>query len=303
MPTARNLAAAALYPLLYLIGCAALAAVAAYPVFVLAGSGDNDLFRILVSRGGQVFLILGLYPLARRLRLGVSDLGLVREFPRQLAVGFMLGTLMLVLHLLVLLALDIRAVNRDGFTDAGRFFAVLAKALATGCIVALLEETIFRGVLFAAVRKTTGTVIAVTISSFYYAILHFIRTRGNPLPADIGWDTGFRIAAQGLAHIAGMEPDSFLALLLAGILLGSVRAVLPWGLGYCMGLHAGWVFVIKAAKPLTHAVPDTEWGFLISPYDRVIGLLSSAWMVMLIVAFVITARRLSRNRRPVSTSR
>lgn len=291
MAPVKTLAAAIFHPLFYLLACAVLAAGAAYPVFILAGGDDARFFRTLVSRGGQVFLVLGLVPVARGLGLRAADLGLQRDFPHQLGIGLALGIVMLSLHLLSLLALEVRAVNAGGLPEAGRLFSVLAKALATGAAVALLEETIFRGVLFAALRKYAGSVLAVGISAFYYAALHFIRTRWTPDPAEIGWSTGFRIAADGLAEVANLQADSFLALFLAGILLGSVRATVPGGLGYCMGLHAGWVFVIKSAKPLTHVLPNAEWGFLVSPYDRIIGFLSSAWMALLILGFLLAARR------------
>jgi membrane protease YdiL (CAAX protease family) len=285
----KTLAAAVLAPLAYLFGCALLAALAAYPVFTLTG-GDDDSFRSLVSRGGQVFLLLGLWVVARRLGLTWASLGFHRTFPRQWAMGFALGVLMLGLHGVGLVALDIRALNGGGLPGASRLLAVLGKALATGLAVALLEELIFRGVLFAAVRKFSGTLAAVAISAFYYAGIHFLRSRWTGDPADIGWGTGFRVAADGFVHLATLPPDSFLALLAAGLLLGLVRASLPRSLGICMGLHAGWVFVIKTLKPLTHAVPEAPWGFLVGSYDRIIGYLSAGWIGVLILAFLLVVR-------------
>jgi membrane protease YdiL (CAAX protease family) len=298
MSSLKNLAAAALCPLIYLLCCAILAATFAYPVFILADGDSARFFRSLVSRGGQVFLILGLYPLSKWLGLTASSLGFQRAFPRQWAMGFALGVLMLGLHALGLLALDIRAVNGNGLPDGGRLLSILAKALATGAAVALLEETIFRGVLFAAVRKFSGVAAAVAISAFYYAGLHFISTRGTPGLSAIGWDTGFRVAVTGFAHLAAMTPDSFLALFLAGVLLGCIRAALPRGLGYCMGLHAGWVFVIKTAKPLTHSVPGAPWSFLVGSYDGFVGYLAAGWMALLVLALLAGVRFASSGNRP-----
>jgi hypothetical protein len=59
------------------------------------------------------------------------------------------------------------------------------------------------------------------------------------------------------------------------------------GLGYCYGLHAGWVFVIKTAKALTMAVPDSPRAFLVGDYDRFVGYLSAAWTFVLIAALVL----------------
>lgn len=290
MPSPKTLAAAALAPLAYLFGCALLAALAAYPVFTLTG-GDDDSFRSLVSRGGQVFLLLGLFVVAKRLGLSWAGLGFHRTFPRQWAVGFVVGVLMLGLHGVGLIVLDIRAFNGGGLPGASRLLAVLGKALATGVAVALLEELIFRGVLFAAVRKFSGAAAAVAVSAFYYAGIHFLRSRWTGDPADIGWGTGFRVAADGFAHLAALPPDAFLALFAAGILLGLVRAAFPRGLGICMGLHAGWVFVIKTLKPLTHVVPESSWAFLVGSYDRIIGYLSAGWIGVLILVFLLAVRR------------
>ncbi|MGZ8216811.1 CPBP family intramembrane glutamic endopeptidase [Methylomagnum sp.] len=284
-------ALAVLYPFLYLLACAAIASTVAYPLFLLIGGDDGRDLRVLVSRGGQVFLILGLYFIAKRLRLGWVDLGFDRAFPRQWIIGLGLGVLMLGLHVLGLLALDIRGLNLD-MPHGGRLFAVLGKALATGIAVALLEEMIFRGVLFAALRKTTGPVAAVLISAFYYAGLHFLGSKW--VPPEVGWDTGFQVAVAGFAHLTAITPDAFLALFVAGVMLGCVRNFLPRGLGYCMGLHAGWVFVIKTAKPLTHVMPNAHWSFLVSGYDRVIGCLSAAWLAVLILVGLLMARRMAR---------
>jgi membrane protease YdiL (CAAX protease family) len=281
MPLPKNLAPAAFGPLAYLVLCALLAAAAAYPIFVFSGSDSDRFFRVLISRGAQVFLILGLVPVARWLRLGWADLGFRRAFPRQWGLGFALGGMMLGLHVLGLAALDIRGF-RDDVVPA-RLAAILGKALATGVIVALLEELIFRGVLFAAVRKVSGPAAAVLISAAYYAGLHFLQSRWTGNPAEIGWTTGLRIVADGFAHLAAMPPDSFLALFAAGLLLGLVRAAVPRSLGLCMGLHAGWVFVIKAAKPLTYTNPEARWSFLVGSYDHIIGYLSAGWLSVLIL--------------------
>lgn len=286
MPTQSEFRArlvrAAVYPLLYLLACAAIAATVAYPLFLLIGGDDGRDLRVLVSRGGQVFLILGLYFIAKRLQLGWADLGFDRAFPRQWLVGLGLGVLMLGLHVLGLLALDVRGVNLD-LPQGGRLFAVLGKALATGIAVALLEEIIFRGVLFAALKKTAGPIAAVLISAVYYAGLHFLGSKW--VPPEVGWGTGFQVAVAGFAHLGAIQPDAFLALFVVGVMLACVRNVFPRGLGYCMGLHAGWVFVIKTAKPLTHVMPGASWSFLVSGYDHIIGYLSAVWLGILVVMF------------------
>jgi membrane protease YdiL (CAAX protease family) len=279
-----RLAAAAGLPFLYLLGCATLAAALAYPLFLATGGNSISGLRTLVSRGGQVFLVLGLYPLWRWLAPPPGSFGIGPGFRRQLAVGFGLGVLILGFHLLLLLALDLRALRPDWGADAGRLAGILGKALLTGLAVALLEETIFRGALFGLVRVRAGALAAVLISAFYYAGLHFLGSRWEGDLAAVGPETGFRIALDAFANLGHMDPGSFLGLFLAGALLGVVRARIPQGLGYCYGLHAGWVAVIKTAKPLTVTLADSPHSFLVGQYDHFVGYLSAAWIGLLIAA-------------------
>jgi membrane protease YdiL (CAAX protease family) len=287
----RALGAGILLPGIYLVLAAALAAAVAYPVFLLSGGDTISQFRTLVSRGGQVILILGLYPVWRALKPPPGSLGFSRDLPRQFGVGFGVGVLMLGLHVLGLVALEVRAFKPGGLSDGVRLASLLLKATTIGILVALVEETLFRGALFGLLRRPVGRVAAVVISAFYFAALHFLGSHWEGDVAKVGVDTGFRIALDGFANLSRASADSFLGLFAAGALLASVRAVFPLGLGYCIGLHAAWVFVIKAAKPLTYLVPGARWGSLVGGYDGFVGYLSAAWVSLLIVGIAAGALR------------
>jgi hypothetical protein len=274
-------------PLVYLLVTAAIAALLAYPVFIVSHADDISFFRSLVSRGGQGLLILGLLPLFRWLSLPVSTLGFGRGFLRQLGVGLMAGCIMLSLHVLGLLALDVREVVWTRLTMSW-LLPALGKALLTGLAVAMLEEIIFRGALLGAVQKYAGPLLAILVSAFYYASLHFIGTLWSTGLADVGWDTGFRIAADGFSHLLQAPPDAWLGLFVAGMMLGCVRVIVPCGLGYCIGLHAGWVTVIKLGKPLTYFNPKADYAFLVGSYDTFIGLLSASWLSLLTLLMGLT---------------
>lgn len=300
MLSTKNLTSAALAPLLYLLFCTGLAAAIAYPLFVLIG-GDIGFFRTLVSRGGLVFLILGLYPLAKYLKLAAADIGFRRlALLRQLVLGFILGMLILALHMLALLVLKIRAIDPHALRSIGHVSSILAQSLAIGAAVALIEETVFRGVLLAGLRRFSGAAPAVAISAFYYAALHFLRSNWTADIATVGWDTGFRIAADAFGHMAAMPLGAFLALFLAGILLACVRIAFPHGLGYCIGLHAGWVFVIKSGKAVTDAVPGASGTFLVSGYDGITSYLAAGWIGFLSLLFVLAFRHHFVRQRDVS---
>jgi LPXTG-motif cell wall-anchored protein len=48
-----------------------------------------------------------------------------------------------------------------------------------------------------------------------------------------------------------------------------------------VGLHAGWVFIIKFSKTLTDAAPPGAWSFLVGSYDGYTGYLAAGWMGIL----------------------
>jgi len=276
----------ALAPLFYLLGCLILMALLAYPLFVVTGGDEGRDLRTLVTRGAQVLMVVGLYPVARRYGFNFDSLGFSRAFFKQWGFGFALGTVMLGLHTLGLIGLGIRAPNGNPFSDFGRVLEVAGKALATGLAVALVEELIFRGMLFAYLRRATGALAAVPLSALYFGLVHFFGTKWNAPFYDVGWASGLHVVSLGLGKLGQIEPGAFLALFFAGMFLACVRALIPSGLGICVGIHAGWVFIIKCAKPLTHVVPGAPLAYLVSDYDRVIGYLSAAWLAALLLAFV-----------------
>jgi membrane protease YdiL (CAAX protease family) len=285
-----------LAPLVYLAACALAAGLLAYPLhFVLP---DELGYHTLVSRGAEVLLALGLIPLGRRLAVGRAELGW--SAPARLALGawargFAYGLLMLGAHLAILLLLDVRSINYDKLETA-RILRLSAKAWLIGLAVASIEEPIFRGFLFGALKQKVSAVNAALISAFYFAALHFLDGDLRPAPEDVRWNTGLAIVADAFAHIARLRPDSFLALFAAGALLASVRLLAPRnGLAYCMGIHAGWVFVIKVAKPFTHRTHDGAWAGLASDFDGVIGYFSAAWTLVLTLALALLLRA-RRNR-------
>ena len=289
MKSVRSFFLALLLPGLYLLGSAAVAALVAYPVFRFMGSDNVSDFRSLVSRGGQAVMLLGLWPLARRVRLTGSDLGFCTAWFKQWWIGFVIGAFMLAILVLLLVLLDVRQIVGSRWVP-DQLLPITLKALGIGFAVALMEETLFRGALLAFVRKMSGPLAAALVSAFYFACLHFIGTKWTTPLDQVGWDTGFRIALDGFYHIREAAPDVFLGLFLAGLLLASVRILFSGSLGICMGIHAGWVFIIKSSKPLTYMVPTSPFAFLVGNYDQFVGYLSSLWLGLLLVLLLWLCR-------------
>lgn len=281
---------ALLIPWGYLLISALLSAAISYPLYRLFGADDLSFFRSLVSRIGQAILLIGLIPIARGLSLKRPEFGLQNGTGSGILRGFALGVLTLSLHGFLLLFLGVRTLNMP---DMGLIHLAAASlsALSAGLGVALLEETLFRGALMAILIRIAGPQAALLISALDYAALHFIGSHWTTEPSAVGWNTGFQIALDGFSHLPLADPSSFLALFMAGLLLGSVRLFFQGGLFFSIGLHAGWVFVIKLFKPLTLLQPYSAWIFLIGTYDQIIGYLSCIWVFFLLILIFLFQRR------------
>lgn len=266
-------------------GTLLLAALSAWPVWQLAHALEPDWpFHRIVSRFWQLLLLAGLLLTLRRLALaGRADwgYGLPRPaFLRQAGVGFAVGAATMLPMTIAMLALGILA-PRPGI-DAAALLAASATGALMGLAVALVEETFFRGLMYRAVSRESGHWVAAWLTALVYAAIHFFaRTR---IPADeVAWDSGLRLLGGVLRHFANPLPvlDSFLALLLVGLLLAGVRQR-TGAIAACIGLHAGWVCVIKATKDLTVANAQSGWAYLVGPFDGYTGWLVAAWAMLLV---------------------
>ena len=74
--------------------------------------------------------------------------------------------------------------------------------------------------------------------------------------------------------------DAFLALFAVGVVLGLVRAA-TGSIAACIGLHAGWVWVMLVAHELAQPRAGARLGFLLSRFDGFVGWLVLAWTLLL----------------------
>ncbi len=266
-------------------GTLLLAALLAWPVWQVAHPlGPDWPFHRVISRFWQLLLLLGLLLAFRRLALsGRADWGYAlprSAFLRQAGVGLALGVATMLPMTLAMLALGILA-PRPG-TGAAALLAAIAVGTLMGLAVAFVEETFFRGLMYRAVSRESGHWTAAWLTTLVYAAIHFFAR--IKIPADeVAWDSGFRLLGGVLQHFAHPLPvlDSFVTLVLVGLLLAGVR----WRTGAiaaCIGLHAGWVCVIKATKDLTLVNADSAKSFLVGPFDGYTGWLVAGWGLLLV---------------------
>jgi len=267
----------------------ALAAIAvfAYPAWTLLHPFFDFPFHRVGERIGMLALLAGFLLVARRLRLADrASLGYGlprRAFLRETSLGLALGvaSMLAVVGLMSALGLlDWRPAAGLTGMDLLRLVALRA---GSGLAVAFIEETFLRGAMHTAIERESGTRLAVLLTALLYAATHFLASY-HIAPGQVTSSSGLELLAGTLhswAHPAGIV-DAFLALLAVGVLLGMVRAA-TGNIAACIGLHAGWVWVMLVAHELTRPLRGASLGFLLSRFDGFVGWLVLAWTAVLAV--------------------
>lgn len=281
----------------YLALALLLGALLAYPFYVwLNPVIDEPMYRF-VTRGGMLIALLLLTWFLRYQNLA-NRRALGYELPRRLFVrdvllGIVAGVGIMAPLIGGLVLLDIRVPNPDWVLTGSSLALVLLEGLLTGLLVALIEETFFRGAMFTAVDRHSGLWPAALLTSLLYAGLHFLTTDYEAPPRALEWYSGFVSLAYMFEQYA--EPaalvDSFLALFAVGVFLALVRAR-TGHIAVCIGLHAGWVMTIKLTKEVTTTNDNATLAFLAGNYDGVIGYLT----FLLIATLTATYAVMTRNR-------
>ena len=265
--------------------CLVIMGIVAYPSWALLHPHFDVPFHRTASRMGQLALAIGVFFVARHLHVANKrDFGYGlpwRQFIPAMLKALALGVVTMVPIFVVMGLMGLR-VWKDGITpDAAMLASTALKGLTTGLAVALIEETILRGAMFSAIARESGVKAAILLTSILYSAAHFIaRTR---IPADeVQWYSGLDLLA-GTLRMFG-DPlkylDAFLCLFAVGVLLASVRAI-TGNIAACIGLHAGWVWIITFMREGSQPDDAHPLRFLVSQFDGVVGWLVLAWTVVI----------------------
>jgi uncharacterized protein len=266
---------------------AALAAVAAfsYPAWLLLHPHFDFPFHRIGERVGMLALAAGFLAVARHLKLAdrVSlGYGLPRrEFLRELALAAAIGIATMLGVVGIMGALGLIEWSPAAAHAPGSLARLAAARAASALAVALIEETFLRGAMLSAIERESGARAAVLLTALVYAASHFFASFHIP-PAAVTASSGLALLAgtlQAFAHPLAIL-DAFLALAAVGLVLGAVRQA-TGNIAACLGLHAGWVWVMLVAHELTRPVPGAPGGFLLSRFDGFVGWLVLGWTLLL----------------------
>lgn len=220
-------------------------------------------FHRYVNRCILGIALLGLWPLVKNLGFtSPAEVGLVKPYGqmKKLGAGFLLGFLSLAIVAALAFACHARQLNAR--FSGQQIAEKLLSAAAGAIIIAVLEELLFRGALFGALRKVFHWIFALLLSSMFYAIMHYFESAKDT--DTVTWLSGLHLLPLMLRNLGNLQAvvPGFFNLTLAGILLGWAYQR-TGNLYFSVGLHMGWIFWVKAYAVLSALTPTANawwWG-------------------------------------------
>ncbi len=215
---------------------------------------------------------------------------------RQFAIGLIAGVATMLPVTLSMLVLGLRV------PPAGLALATIGKALlaglGSGLAVGFVEETFFRGLLQGAVlRELRRPLPAILLVSLLFAALHFL---GSTRVAhdQVSWQSGLVLLEAAGRNFAtpALIADRLLSLAAVGVLLG----LATWWTGniaLAVGLHAGWVWIMRATVGATELDASAPLAWLVSRDDGYTGWLVLLWTLALTLVVVAARGRFRSWRR------
>jgi membrane protease YdiL (CAAX protease family) len=265
---------------------AALASIAvfSYPVWLLLHPHFDFPFHRMGERIGMLALVIGFIFGARW--VGLNDkksigYGLRRPlFIREMFIGMGMGVFGMLIIVGIMTALGLLDWTEATTASGGKLTKIILNRLLSGLAVGFIEETMIRGVMFTAIARESGTRTAILLTSIIYAAVHFLASY-HIAPDQVTSSSGIELL-KGTVRLFSTPleiADAFLCLFAVGGLLALIRAKMG-NIAACVGLHAGWVWVMLVTHELTKSVRDQPLSFLLSHFDGFIGWLVLVWTIL-----------------------
>jgi membrane protease YdiL (CAAX protease family) len=274
-----------LFFIAYLAAAFLLSALLFFPVFQAINAfweirPDRVFYRL-----AMILAMLGFLPFLKLLAINnrnAMGYALHRvQYLRVFAAGLGIGVMIMSIHAVLLLLLAVR-VPLSGGISFSDLLASLLTGLFSAVLVALIEETFFRGAMQGHMRRHSRLLTTLLVTSALYAAVHFIRPPVAAASDSIDWSSGFEMLAGMLYQYQNVTviADSFVALFFAGLFLGLVRER-TGNIALCTGIHAGWVLMIKLASSVTDVDNQSPLAFLVGGYDNMIGWAAAGILVLI----------------------
>ena len=274
-----------LFFLLFLIAAALLSALLYFPVYQALSAiweirPDRVFYRLVM-----VISVLGFWPFVKLLDMNNrSALGYSLQPGRYLpalGMGFGIGVAIMSVTACLLVVSGARLPD-PGAINLNTITAALFTGLLSGIVVAVIEESFFRGALQHGMRRQSSLLLSLLCVNLFYAAVHFTRPPIVTDATSLDWSSGWRMLAGMLHKFANFTDfaDSFITLVVAGLLLSLIRER-TGSIVICIGIHAGWVLMIRLTREVTSTASGTPAAQLIGSYDYITG-----WAATLVLGLV-----------------
>jgi membrane protease YdiL (CAAX protease family) len=272
-----------------------IAALLSYPVYELTSSFAGWAFHRVTSRVALLVLIAELVWLCRHLNLArARDFGFGLPWRKFLKVSCAWGAIGIAsasVGAAFLLTTHLRVVSPDFTPTALNLVRIFLVGLASGIAVALLEETVARGAMHTAIERDSGPWAAALLTAALYAVLHFF-AKTRIAPEDVGWGSGFDLLLHSFSPLAqpALVFDSLLSWFTVGLILSLTR-VLTGNIAVAIGLHGGWVVVLRMLQEGTTTGAAPDYAFWVGRVDGLLGYWLLPWGICIAIALWLTRRR------------
>jgi membrane protease YdiL (CAAX protease family) len=269
-----------------------IGAVLAYPVYEITSTFAAWQFHRVAARVAMLVLIAELVWLCRHLNLrSKADFGYGlpwRRFLRVSLVWGVIGAASAAAGAWFLMSTHLRIVRPDFVPTLWNLARIVLLGMSSGIVVALLEETVVRGAMHTAIERESGPWAAALITAPLYAVLHFF-AKARIAPEDVGWGSGFDLLLHSFSPLSqpALVFDAFLSWLIVGLILSLTR-ILTGNIVVAIGLHAGWVLVLRMLQEGTTTGTAPAYSFWVGRFDGLLGLWLVPWGLCIAAALWLT---------------
>jgi uncharacterized protein len=258
-----------------------ISALIAYPAYELTSTFASWAFHRVAGRLAMLVLIVELVWLCRHLNITRKrDFGYGLPWRQFLKVSMgwsLIGMATAALGAAFLLGTGLRVIDPNFVISAASLSKIFAVGVASGIAVALLEETVMRGAMHTAIQREAGPWTAALLTAPLFAVLHFFAKVHIP-PEEVGWGSGFDLLARSFAPLghASLVFDSFASWLLPGLILSLTR-ILTGNIAVAIGLHAGWVIILRMLQEATNGGNAPAYAAWVGRFDGLLGYWLIPW--------------------------
>jgi CAAX protease family protein len=238
--------------------------------------------RVLMLAALIVFVFFG--KSLKIVTLISSAIRLRQGFFRQFLFGFLMAGISLLIYYSLAILFGAWMIHVD-FDSVGIIVSKIIKYVLLGCLIGFIEEAFFRGFILQSFMEDMSLPVTVCACSLIYSMLHFFR-------ADVHVATGFQAFVGFTTIIQFFKPlffqfiknlPSIIGLFLVGVVL-SYAFIQTKSLYLSIGLHSGWIFMMKADGLFLVRIREM-WGWFFGDSKLVTGIL--VWFFLLCILVVI----------------